>query len=465
VIFGNTRREAEIFVESANGQSSVKKFCRAMTVSAKGVYMKKHIMHLGALAVALMLTTMGCADTADSGPSAAETAANTFKTAHATALTLTVETVVISDKSAVNAALAAYNALSAGAQALLTTEKAKLDALSVKIGQLETAAAAQAAANTFTTGHAAALALTADTVAITDKGIVEAALTAYNGLSDAAKAQLPADTGTKLQALLDKIAQLEASADAAAFTGAHAAALALTADTVAITNKDAVNNALTAYNALSPPAKALLAEEKELLDGLEDKIAQLEAAANQAAAEDFKTTHAAALALTVSNAAIAHKDAVDAALEAYNRLSAAVKALLAGEKALLDNLAARIAQLYPEHELTFLEKTLIVEDRTGGLMNQADLDKIQEAFTLKEAELLQLEAEGNAVFIYECRVVLDRGFRIIVDNSGYRSPTVIDWSTLSASIEYFQRYPNVGGGLYAAIINVLYLMPAPGTGE
>jgi hypothetical protein len=35
-IFGKTRRGAEIFVESGNGQSSVKKtFCRAMTLSAK----------------------------------------------------------------------------------------------------------------------------------------------------------------------------------------------------------------------------------------------------------------------------------------------------------------------------------------------------------------------------------------------------------------------------------------------
>jgi exonuclease VII large subunit len=238
---------------------------------------------------------------------------------------------------------------------------------------------------------------------------------------------------------------------------------------VAITNKDAVNNALTAYNALSAPAKALLAEEKELLDGLKDKIAQLEAAANQAAAEDFKTAHAAALALTVSNAAIAHKDAVDAALEAYNGLSAAVKALLAGEKALLDNLAARIAQLYPEHELTFLEKTLIVEDRTGGLMNQADLDKIQEAFTQKGAELLQLEAAGNAIFIDKCRDVLDRGFRIIFTDNVYTPPpfTTIDYRTISASILVVKdnSVDDIKDSLYAKIINGLHPMPAPGTGE
>jgi hypothetical protein len=251
-----------------------------------------------------------------------------------------------------------------------------------------------AAVNTFTATHATTLTLTTETVAIANKDAVEAALTAYNALSAPAKAQLPADTGTKLQALLDKIAQLEAAA-ANTFTAAHAAALALTMGTVVITNKDAVNNALTAYNALS----------------------------------------------------------------------AAVKALLAGEKALLDNLAAKIAQLYPEHELTFLEKTVIVEDRTGGLMNPADLDKIQEAFTQKEAELLQMEAEGNAMAIGICRAVLDRGFRIIVDNSGYTNSKVVDWSTLSASNEYFQRYPNVKDALYSMIVNGLYPMPVPGTGE
>jgi BMFP domain-containing protein YqiC len=213
-------------------------------------------------------------------------AANTFKTTHATVLSLTVNTVTSGDKTAVQAALAAYNALSAEVKALLSSEKAKLDVLLAKIADLEAA-------------------------------------------ENASDADLAA---------------------AAAFRTAHATPLALTVNTVAIANKAAVQAAITAYGNLTDAVKALLTSEKTLLDNLLNKITQLETAAsdtaaNQQAATTFRTTHAAALGKTTTSVAIADKTAVQAALTAYGNLTQAVKALLTTEKTLLDNLLAKITQL------------------------------------------------------------------------------------------------------------------------
>jgi hypothetical protein len=280
-------------------------------------------------------------------------AADSFGNTYRAILEKTTDNVVISDKEAVQAALTAYDSLTDAVKDLLTNEKTLLDGLLTKIGQLETAAAEaaanQQAADDFTTDHSAALALTVETVAIANKGIVEGALTAYNGLSAAVKALLPTDTGTKLQALLDQIDVLEADTVANAFRTTHAAILAKTTDNVAISDKTAVNAALMAYDVLSAPAKALLTNEKTLLDGLSTKIGQLEtpatdAAANQATANTFRSGYADALALTVDSVAISDKDAINAALAAYDGLSSAVKALLRTEKTRLDSLLNKINQ-------------------------------------------------------------------------------------------------------------------------
>jgi hypothetical protein len=163
------------------------------------------------------------------------------------------------------------------------------------------------------------------------------------------------------------------SAAAEAFKTANATVLALTVDNVTIDNKDAVNGVLTAYSALSAGAKALLTGEKALLDSLVAKIAALEAEAeasarDSAAAEAFKTANATVLALTVDSVAIGDKDAVNSVLAAYSGLSAEVKALLAGEKALLDSLTAKIAVL---EEAAIIYHVTIAES-TGGTVS-ADL--------------------------------------------------------------------------------------------
>lgn len=86
-----------------------------------------------------------------------------------------------------------------------------------KVIDNKAAAQATADANTFKTTHATVLAKTADDnaetgVEISDKSTVQAAKTAYDALSDAAKANLTNGEGTLLTNLLSKIAELEQDA-------------------------------------------------------------------------------------------------------------------------------------------------------------------------------------------------------------------------------------------------------------
>jgi predicted small secreted protein len=208
------------------------------------------------------------------------------------------------------------------------------------------------AADSFRNTYSAILAKTTDNVVISDKETVQAALTAYNGLTDAVKSLLTTENAL-LDALSAKIAYLEAveNADpvdierADVFRSAHEAILAKTTANVTTGDKAAVQAALAAYDNLSPEVKVLLPFEKVRLDSLLSRITQIEtAAANQAAANTFKTTHTTALALTVDTVAIGDKTAVQAALADYNGLTSAVKALLSAEKTLLDKLLNKINQ-------------------------------------------------------------------------------------------------------------------------
>ena len=73
------------------------------------------------------------------GDEEAQAEADAFRTAHAAILAKTVDTVKAADRAAVETALTAYASLSSEAQLLLTTEKAKLDALKTRIDELSQA--------------------------------------------------------------------------------------------------------------------------------------------------------------------------------------------------------------------------------------------------------------------------------------------------------------------------------------
>jgi uncharacterized protein (UPF0332 family) len=175
------------------------------------------------------------------------------------------------DRAVVNAALAAYNALSAAAKALLTDEKTTLDNLKAKIEDLK----ATTAADAFKDAHGAVLGKTAESIAIDDEALVDAALTAYNALSAAAKALLGTEK-TTLDNLKVKIEELTTAT--AAFRTAHSVVLAKTVDDIAISDETTVDAALAAYNALNVQVQALLVTEKTTLDGLKAKIEELKAA-------------------------------------------------------------------------------------------------------------------------------------------------------------------------------------------
>jgi hypothetical protein len=272
------------------------------------------------------------ADEADKAVAAA------FVSAHEAIMGKTADTVTVDDEAAVDAALAAYNALNAQAKALVGARKALLDSLKTKITDLRTASA-------FRAEHATVLNKNPSTAAIADESAVDAVLAAYDALSAGAKTLLAAEKAV-LDALKQSIGALkEAAADrvvAEAFKTDHAVILGKTTASVGVGDEAVVDAALVAYNALSVQVRALLAEQKSLLNSLKTKIDEYKA---PAAAAEFRAAHAAVLGKTAGSVDAGDETAVNVALLAYNGLSAATKVLVSTEKALLDSLRQAITSL------------------------------------------------------------------------------------------------------------------------
>lgn len=359
--------------------------------------------------------------------------ATTFRTVYAGALALTTLTVEISDKVAVEAALAAYDLLSVDAQTELSVEKALLDSLFAEITLqediLEATAALSFAESTyvqadldqaqllvsalpdgvektalqnrindlqmtintaanFRIDYQATLALTVLNVETTDKPAVDAALAAYNLLSEDAKEALIVEK-MHLDSLLAEInTQIPTETQVTEFLNTHSSALALTVETVTITDKSIVQLALDAYDLLSAAAQTELTVEKALLDSLlaeileqeaileattavilaENSLLQLDVDQAQLLVDalndgmvktdlqnrintvqsiineiiDFRTDHASTLMLTVSTVSVTDKTAVESALSAFGLLSDTAKSELAAEETLLLSLLSEI---------------------------------------------------------------------------------------------------------------------------
>lgn len=120
-----------------------------------------------------------------------EKTANDFRATHITILSKTIDDVAVSDIESIETALNAYAELSDAAKGLLESEKSHLDSLKARAEELKAAeeadAAATAEAETFKTDNAEILDLTTSTVQSSDLDAINAALEAYNQLSDAAK--------------------------------------------------------------------------------------------------------------------------------------------------------------------------------------------------------------------------------------------------------------------------------------
>ena len=350
---------------------------------------------------------------AEEADAAATAEANTFKTAHATILAKTVDTVASSDLPAITTALTAYDELSDAAKAkLVDGEKSLLYALKAKAEEIKAAeeadAAATAEANTFKTTHATILAKTVDTVASSDLPAITTALTAYEELSDAAKAKLVDGEKSLLDALKAKAEEIKAAeeADAAAtaeantFKTAHATILGKTTETITSSDLPAITAALTAYEELSDAAKAKLVDgEKSLLDALKAKAEEIKAAeeadaAATAEANTFKTTHATILGKTTETVRSSDLPAITAALTAYEELSDAAKAkLVDGEKSLLDALKAKAEEIKAAEEAdaaataeanTFKTTHATILGKTTETVTSSDLPAITAALAAYE---------------------------------------------------------------------------------
>jgi hypothetical protein len=258
-----------------------------------------------------------------------------FVEAHAAVLELIPESIngenAADHEAGVDAALAAYHALGGAARTLAAPQKAALDALKLRVDGL----LASDRADAFKAAYAGILAKTADTVALEDEAAVDAALAAHQALSEAAKARAAAEK-ILLDALKQTIGNLREKAE---FRSAHAAVLALTVETVTAEDRDALDAALAAYEALSEADKALTGAEKTLLEDLKRRAGDL---AEKAA---FRSAHAEVLALVMDTVTPGNEAAVDGALAAYAELGEDVRALAAAEKALLEVLKLRIADL------------------------------------------------------------------------------------------------------------------------
>ena len=263
-------------------------------------------------------------------------------------------------ETAVSAAQAVADNVNA-TQAQVDAAAASLTAAAARFNAAQkdgNGAAREAAA--FTSAHGAAADKDAAAVAIADKAAVTAALTAYNALSAPARALLPNNTLTKLQALLDRIGALEA---AAAFTAAHGAAVDKALNTVTAADKPAVQAAVEAYNALADGVKALLSG--DTFAKLQALLAAIDAPEASAA---FTAAHGATVNKDIATVTIADKAAISAAINAYNGLSAPAKALLdAGTLTKLQALLAKINGLVPAENivLDFADDGALLDSVTG----------------------------------------------------------------------------------------------------
>lgn len=394
----------------------------------------------------------------------------TFRTVYAGALALTPQTVTVDDKEAVDAALSAYDLLSTEAQTTLTPEKALLDQLMIVILEQEAAIEATEAvvlaeqsfeqvdldvaqllvsalpdgtektnlqnrldalqitlnnAEAFRVTYQDTLALTVVDVTPTDKPDVDAALAAYESLSANEKLAL-ANEKAHLDSLLQAInSQLPTSEQVAEFRSNHQVALALTINTVELTDLSLVEAARDAYDILSFAAQQELLIEKALLDDLYEEIMMQQALQDAETAVliaestfeqtdvdtaqllinavpdgqekdllqqrldlvqdvvdavlNFRTIYENTLDLTTETVSVSDKPAVEAALAAFGSLSDAAKSKLGAEESLLLSLLEEIIAFENSEFLDFESDvhdslytgTIVMNDRTWYANNVA----------------------------------------------------------------------------------------------
>ncbi len=269
-----------------------------------------------------------------------------FKTTHNTILTKDIETLHIEDQPLIEAALADYEVLSEEAQAALSDKHAQLELFAEVVAGM---IALEGEILRFIMANHLLLSTDVEAIQLSDKVAVQIALSDYGFLSETAQHFLRAEA-EYLQRLLERIEVLEDHLNARdAFLDTHEAVLALTEETVRISDKALIETTLDAYDQLDQVIRDLLEEEKTLLEGLLESIAQREA--DQAAQRQFRDDHQTVLNLIELTVTIEDRNAVETAQSAYHTLSDSVQTLLSDDIALLDALLEQIIALEAEMTL------------------------------------------------------------------------------------------------------------------
>ena len=269
-----------------------------------------------------------------------------FETTHNAILTKDIETLHIEDQPLIEAALADYGVLSEEAQAALSDRHAQLELFAEVVAGM---IALEGEILRFIMANHLLLSTDVEAIQLSDKVAVQIALSDYGFLSETAQHFLRAEA-EYLQRLLERIEVLEDHLNARdAFLDTHEAILALTEETVRISDKALIETTLDAYDQLDQAIRDLLEEEKTLLEGLLESIAQREA--DQAAQRQFRDDHQTVLNLIELTVTIEDRNAVETAQSAYHTLSDSVQTLLSDDIALLDALLEQIIALEAEMTL------------------------------------------------------------------------------------------------------------------
>ncbi|MBQ8981268.1 MAG: Ig-like domain-containing protein [Eubacterium sp.] len=194
--------------------------------------------------------------------------------------------VTTADKEKIEAARKAYNDLTDDQKKKVSDDTLKKltdaeDALkAAEQKDADDTAAAQSATDTINNLP------DADKVTTSDKEAIEAARAAYEALTDDQKAKVAPET---LQKLVDDEAALKEAEDTAAAQAVTDEINALPSDKVATTDKEAIEKARAAYDALSDDQKAKVpAEAVKALEDAEKALTEAEkAAAEEAAAKEL----------------------------------------------------------------------------------------------------------------------------------------------------------------------------------
>ena len=200
-----------------------------------------------------------------------------FKSDYAGILAKTTETVSVEDKESIENALSAYSTLSEMAQAQLQVEKGLLDALKQKVDEMIALATAKDNAkqelsaykdeNDYREAQQVEL---ANAIAAGNEAIDAA--TTIDGVNTALANAKSTIDAIKTDA---QLTEEEVAAEVGKFKSDYADILAKTTETVSVDDKEAIENALSAYAILSEMAQAQLWAEKELLDTLKQKVDEI----------------------------------------------------------------------------------------------------------------------------------------------------------------------------------------------